>query len=164
MPRWNPKALLQRLRSFPRFYTEVLRILGNMETSWLVILGALFWFAMFGGIWLLMLLELVASWWGIPFDVWTDVLGPITFGDFVASTFFAWLMVFITGNVLYGRFFMSREEADSMVRNWPDKNPVMFMLSDSGPYSWKALRFFLRLSAGVCFLMLLSLVILFFVE
>jgi hypothetical protein len=135
-----------------------------MEASRLEVVGALFFFVTFGAIWLLMLAEILASWLGLPFDLMAEDLGPITFGDFITSTFFAWLMVFLTGNILYGRFFMSRDEADSMVANWVDKNPAMFMLSSSGPYSWKAFRFFLRLSGVVCFLMILSLAIVFFIE
>ncbi len=164
LPRLNLEAHLKRIRSAPRHLAEIFRFLGNRETSRFEIIGALFWFVMFGGIWLLMLIEIGASWLDIPFHLIVDDSGPVTFGDFVISTFFASMMVFITGNILYGRFFMSREEIDVMVGHWSDNSALTFVVSSSGPYSWNAFRFFLRLSAGVCILMVLSLVFLPFLE
>ncbi|MDG1131039.1 MAG: hypothetical protein P8N68_18280, partial [Paracoccaceae bacterium] len=141
-----------------------LRMWGSIETSWIVVLGALFCFVMFGGIWLLMLLELVASWLSIPFDVMAEDLGPITFGDFVATTFLASVMVFMTGNMLYGRFFMSQEKADAMFQHWKDRRAILLVTGSSGPYSVKAFRFILQLAGWVSLIMILTLPLIFFAE
>ena len=163
---WSPPPLVKWLCSTPRYLSEVLRALGNQETSRLAIIGALFWFLVFGGIWLLFLAEIVAFWLGIPFELMAEELGPITFGDFVVSTFFAWLMIFMIGNFLYGRFFMSREETESVMLNWPERihGALLLSMASKSPYSWSGFRFFLKLSAGICFLIISIVVFLFFVK
>lgn len=164
MTRWSLRKGLKGLFSGIFALAQTLRMLGSIETSWIVVLGAFFYFAIFGSIWLLMLLELVASWSSIPFDVMGEDLGPITFGDFVASTFFALLMVFMTGNILYGRFFLSQEKADAMFQHWKDRRAIFYVTGSSGPYSFKAFRFILQLAGWVCLFMILTLPLIFFAE
>lgn len=96
-------------------------MLGYIETSWFRLLGALIAFVWFGGFYLLMLLELATPWLGMPFNFMTEALGPITLRDFVESTLIVALVLCLTGNFLYGRFFMSEEKAEAMFKDWGER-------------------------------------------
>jgi hypothetical protein len=159
---WTPLTLLQRLWSAVLGVFQIMRLLGSIETSWAVILGAIHWFLVFSGLWLHSLAELVASWLSIPFDFSLGEPGPMTLGDFIEGTFFSLLMVSLTGNIAYGRLFMSPEKADAMLQNLKDRKIILEL--GYVAYSWNGLRFILKISAGVWLLWVLSLLLLFFVE
>ena len=158
--------ILKRLGAAPGKFGEILRLFGNLETSRLALLGALFWFVMFGGIWLMMVADFVAAWLGVPIAIWPADIGPVTFKDLFSGTLIASLMVFSTGNFLYGRFFMSRANVEAMTETWADFTWEAYTnaQSNSGQYSWSALRWVFQISGVLGLLMMLSWLFLLLVE
>ena len=158
--------ILKRLGAAPRQFGEILRHFGNLETSRLALLGALFWFVMFGGMWLMMVTDFVAAWLGVPIAIWPADIGPVTLKDLISGTLIASLMVFLTGNFLYGRFFISRANVEAMTETWTDFTweRYTYLQSNSGQYSWSGLRWVLKISGVLGLLMMLSWLFLPFVE
>ena len=158
--------VLKRLGAAPSQFGQILRLLGNLETSRLALLGALFWFVMFGGIWLMMVADFVAAWLGVPIAIWPADIGPVTLEDLFSTTLISLLMVFSTGNFLYGRFFMSRANVEAMAETWTDLTWEGYTNAQSnwGPYSWRGLRWVLQISGILGLLIILSWLFLPFIE
>lgn len=158
------QEILRRLRAAPSQLAQILRFMGHMETSRLAPLGAFYWFGLFSVMWLEMLAEVIAAWLDVPLNLTLQHLGPPSAGDFVIGTFFAALMTFISGNYLYGRFVMSRKDCDAMTDAWPEATMLAFHITRSGVYSWGNMRLVFIVSGWMGMLMLVSLLIIMFLE
>lgn len=158
--------VLKRLGAVPRQLGQIMRVFGSFETSRLSLLGALFWFVMFSGIWLMMTADFVAARLRIPIAIWPTDFDPTTLGDLFSGTLFTLLVVLMTGNFLYGRLIMSRAIVEAQAETWTDLTWQAYahMQTSAGPYSWRGYRLILQISGIVGLLMILSWLFLPFVE